>query len=108
MELRKVTAIIRTAVFEKVEKRLQAMGVHGMSVARVRGYGQYANYFATDWLVTHLRIEIFTERTKAEQFAAAIVEAAHCGAPGDGIVVILPVEKMFRIRSKSEVRPDEL
>ena len=108
MELRKVTAIIRTEVLEKVEKRLRGMGVKGISVTRVKGYGEYANFFSRDWLVTHARIEIFSEKGKAEKAAAVIMEAAHSGVPGDGIVVILPVEKIFRIRSQSEANPDEI
>jgi len=108
MELRKVTAIIRTEVLEKVEKRLKEMGVKGITVTRVKGYGEYANFFSRDWLVTHARIEIFTEKAKAEKAAAVIMEAAHSGVPGDGIVVILPVEKIFRIRSQSEASPHEI
>lgn len=108
MELRKVTAIIRSEALENVEKRLQEVGVKGISVTRVKGYGEYADFFARDWLVTHVRIEIFTEKAKAEEVAAAIMGTAHTGLPGDGIVVILPVEKIFRIRSQSEVRPDEV
>jgi nitrogen regulatory protein P-II 1 len=46
-------------------------------------------------MVTHSRIEIFTEKNRAEEIAHAIMEAAYSGTPGDGIVVILPVEKVF-------------
>ena len=40
----KVTAIIRCEVLEKVEQRLQELGVSGISVTRVKGYGDYANF----------------------------------------------------------------
>lgn len=108
MELRKVTAIVRSEVLEKVEKRLREIGVKGVTVTRVKGYGEYANFFSRDWLVTHARLEIFTEKAEAEKAAAVIMEAAHSGVPGDGIVVILPVEKIFRIRSQSEVSPHDI
>jgi nitrogen regulatory protein PII len=36
------------------------------------------------------------------------MEVAHTGTHGDGIICILPVEKIFRIRTKSEVKPDEI
>lgn len=62
MELRKVTAIIRSSSLQQVEERLQAMNVKGMSVSNVKGYGEYANFFTHDWQVTHSRIEIFTEK----------------------------------------------
>lgn len=104
MELRKVTAIIRTEFLERVENRLEEIRVSGITVTHVKGYGEYANFYTLthDLLVRHARIEIFTEKSRAEEIAREIVEAAHSGTPGDGIVVILPVERIFRIRTKTE------
>jgi nitrogen regulatory protein P-II 1 len=108
MELRKVTAIIRSDALGRVEERLQNMGVKGLTVTNVKGFGEYANFFTHTWLVTHSRIEIFTEKKRAEQIADAIILAAHTGGAGDGIVVILPVEKVLRIRTKAEAKPEEI
>lgn len=107
MELRKVNAIIRSRLLEDVEERLKKIGVKGLTVTRVKGYGEDKSIWAQDWLGTHARIEIFTEKTKAEKVAAAIMEVAHTGGPGDGVICIIPVEKIFRIRTKSEIKPDE-
>jgi nitrogen regulatory protein P-II 1 len=108
MELRKVNAIIRCDLLEQVEERLKDMLVKGLSVSHVKGYGEYSNFFTHDWQVRHARIEIFTEKNRAEQIAQAIVETAHTGMEGDGIVVLLPVEKVFRIRTKAEAQPGEI
>lgn len=108
MKLRKVTAIIRSERLEQVEKRLQEEGVNGLSVTKVKGYGEYANFFTRDWMVTHARVEIFTDEKNAERIAHAIMDAAHVGGGGDGIVALLPVEKVYRIRSKREAEPGEL
>jgi nitrogen regulatory protein P-II 1 len=108
MELRKVTAIIRSNMLQQVEERLQDLGVKGLSVTNVKGYGEYANFFTHSWLVTHSRIEIFTERKRSEEIAKAIMDTAHCGIEGDGIVVILPVEKVYRIRTKALAKPGEI
>ena len=108
MELRKIVAIIRTTVLEKVEGRLVDMGVKGISVTRGKGYGEYANFLTPDWFVTHARIEIFTEKAKADEIVAAILDAAHVGMPGDGIVAVLPVEKLYRIRTKALATAEEL
>lgn len=108
MELRKVTAIIRSDVLDRVEERLQNLCVKGLTVTNVKGFGEYANFFTHTWLVTHSRIEIFTEKNRAEQIADAIMQAAHTGGAGDGIVVLLPVEKVLRIRTKAEAQPGEL
>jgi nitrogen regulatory protein P-II 1 len=104
MELRKVNAIIRSRLLEDVEERLKNIGIKGLTVTRVKGYGESKSIWAEDWLGTHARIEIFAEKSKAEKIATAIMEVAHTGGPGDGIICILPVEKIFRIRTKSEVK----
>lgn len=103
MELKKIVAIVQTHVLENVEGRLVDMGVKGISVSRVKGYGEYANFLNPDWFVTHARIEIFTEKSRVDEIVAAILEIAHTGASGDGIVAVLPVEKLYRIRTKSAV-----
>ncbi len=108
MELRKVNAIVRSRLLEDVEERLKKMGIKGLTITRVKGYGENKAILAQDWLGTYARIEIFTEKTKAEEIAVAIMEVAHTGGAGDGIVSILPVEKIFRIRTKSEARPGEI
>lgn len=108
MEFRKVTAIIQTALLEKVEQALQKAGASGISVMKVKGYGEYANFYSHDWKVSHTRIEIFTSAEKADRLASAIMDAAHTGVRGDGIVAILPVEKVMRIRSRSEATQESL
>ena len=67
--------------------------------------GQYANFFAHDWMVTHARIEIFADATAAERLAKVIVEAAYGGGEGDGLVAILKVAKVSRSRTNEEFRP---
>lgn len=106
MALRKVVAIVRNETLEKVEGRLVELQVKGISVTKVKGYGEYANFFKPDWMVTHSRVEIFTEEAEAVRIAAAIMEVAHTGMDGDGIVAILPVLKLYKIRTKSEVLPE--
>lgn len=63
MEFRKITAIVRTFRLEKVEERLRQIGVRGISVSNVKGYGEHANFLARDWLCgTHARIRDFRSR----------------------------------------------
>jgi hypothetical protein len=51
MELRKVTAVIRSSLLKGVEERLQGMNVKGLSVSNVKGYVEYADFSTHDWLV---------------------------------------------------------
>lgn len=110
MEFRKVTAIIQPEVLEKVERKLQGIGIRGISVTKVKGFGEYANFYSRDWMVSvsHLRIEIFTEKARTRAIVDAILEAAHQGLAGDGIVAVSPVEQVFRIRTKALATADEV
>lgn len=105
--LRKVTAIVRIEVLERVERRLQELRVPGISVTRVKGYGEYENFFARDWMTEHARIEIFLRRERSDEVARAIVTAARTGIAGDGVVVVLPVESIYRVRTGEVAASDE-
>jgi len=102
MDSAKITAIIRSFKLEEVERHLQDIGVKGISVSRVKGYGEHKNFFRRDWMETYVRIEIFCCVTRAEEIVQAIINAAHSGFSGDGIIAVTPVEKIFRIQTKAE------
>lgn len=108
MELSVVIAIIRRNVLEKVEQGLREMGVRSITVSKVKGYGNYHNFFAQDWMVESVRLEIVTRKDKVDTIAAAIMKTAHTDSPGDGVVVVYPIEKFFNIRLRSEATPDQV
>ncbi len=108
MELRLVVAIVRTLALEPVEKALQEMGVRGLTVTRAKGFGAHANLFSGDWLVDQVKIEIYVEQDRVESIVAAILDTAHSESPGDGIVAILPVEKVYSVRTRSEEAPNRI
>ncbi len=98
MTMTLVTAIIRTSVVERVEERLRDLGVNGITVTKVRGFGEYMDFYREDWLSESVRIDIYTSTVRAETVATVIAEAAHTGVPGDGFVALLPVERLLRVR----------
>lgn len=102
MELKKITAIIRSGKLEDVEKRLRESGVDGISVTTVKGYGEYINFFSHNWKVDHARIEIFTNASEVNRIIQIIMDTACCELPGDGVIAVLPVERFFKIRNKTE------
>ncbi len=106
MEFRKITAIINPYCLETVEEALLEMEVPGATVSKVKGYGEYANFFAPDWLVNHVKVEIFIGKDRAEKVAETIMEIAHTGAEGDGIVAIAPVETVYHIRTQQKCKGD--
>ena len=108
MGLRYVIAVVRADALEAVEQSLMKIGVRGLTVIKVKGLGKHANFFSRDWLTEEAKIEIVTEESKVETITRAIMDAAHTGDPGDGIVSVLPVEKLYRIRTRSEALPGEV
>jgi nitrogen regulatory protein P-II 1 len=108
MDYCKVTAIIRGEKVSAVEKHLIEAGACGMTVSQVKGCGEWMDFYQKDWMVTHACIEIFTAAEKAEFIAQTIMEEAYTGDAGDGIVAILPVQKIYRIRTRSPGVPSDL
>lgn len=107
MDIKLIVAMIRRDKLEEVEKTLQDIGVERINVSKVKGYGEYHNFFARSWMVEEVRLEIVTRKDEVETITAAILDAAHTGVPGDGVVAVVPVEKLFLIRTRSEATPDE-
>lgn len=107
-QVSKIVAIVRSERLREVEEKLRDLGVPGISVTQVKGYGEYADFFKRDWFVKHVKIEIFVRSSRVNAIAAAIMEAAHTGGAGDGLVAIIPVQQLFRIRTKSEPGPDAI
>ena len=104
MDLKQVMAIVRTDVLEDVECRLRHVGVPGITVARVKGFGEYANFFTPDWKSAYARIDVFVDEAHTQHIVDAIAQTARTGMPGDGIVAVLPVDKLYRIRDSRELQ----
>ncbi len=103
-----VTGTIRSDCLKQVERALQDLGVSGVSVSRVKGYGEYADFFTSDWMSTYVRVEVITAADRAEAIVDCILEAASSGMKGDGIVTLTPIESVWRIRSRAPAPPSEL
>ncbi len=103
MKYRKVTAILRCSALEGVEKALLRQGVKGVSITQVQGYGEYHNFYQPDLMCKHARVEIFCEDSEAKDIARCLMDAAHTGESGDGLVAILPVEDVFKVRTKTSM-----
>lgn len=106
MELSLIIANFRNDKLKEVEKKLEALGVERINVSKVKGFGEYHNFFAANWLTEEVRVEIYTRREEVDAIVATIVEAAHTGVPGDGVVAILPIEKLYLIRTRAEATPE--
>ena len=104
--MKMVTAIIKPFVLEDVKGALEQLGVLGMTVSEVQGYGRQKGHtevyrgaeYSVDF-VPKVRIEVVTDDTTAEKVLEAIAETARTGKIGDGKVWVTPIETVVRVRT---------
>jgi nitrogen regulatory protein P-II 1 len=107
MEIKLILALVRRERLEAVEQKLREVGAERVDVSRVKGYGEYRNFFSSEWMGEEVRFEVFTRQHKAASVVRAIIDGAHTGMPGDGVVAVLPVEELYLVRTRTEVTPEE-
>jgi nitrogen regulatory protein P-II 2 len=101
-----VTAIIKPFKLEDVRDALIAVGVHGMTITEVKGYGRQKGhteiYRGAEYVVNFLpkiRIEIAVSDEDAERVVEAISNSAKTGQIGDGKIFVTPIDHALRIRT---------
>jgi nitrogen regulatory protein P-II 1 len=101
-----VTAVVKPHKWEEVRAALEGVGVTGMTVSEVSGYGRQKGhtevYRGAEYdisLVPKVRIEIVVEDADVDQVVATVVQAAQTGRIGDGKVWVSSVESVVRVRT---------
>lgn len=101
-----ITAIIKPFKLEEVRQALTAIGVHGMTVTEVKGFGRQKGhteiYRGAEYIVNFLpklRIEIAVGTDMVEKAVEVITAGARTGQIGDGKVFVTPIENAVRIRT---------
>ena len=101
-----VTAIVKPFVLEDVKGALEQLGVLGMTVSEVQGYGRQKGHtevyrgaeYSVDF-VPKVRVEVVADYALADKVVDAVVEAARTGKIGDGKVWVTPVDSVIRVRT---------
>ena len=104
--MRKIEAIIKPFKLDEVKEALHGIGIQGMTVTEVKGFGRQKGhtelYRGAEYVVDFLpkiKIEIAVTDEMCDKAVQAIVEAANTGRIGDGKIFVLPVEEAVRIRT---------
>ena len=104
-----VTAIVKPHKLDEVKEALQEMGVQGLTVSEVRGYGRqrghseiYRGAEYTVEFVPKVKLEILVDAPMVEEVVDAVVKAAQTGQVGDGKVFVTDVERIVRIRTAEQ------
>jgi nitrogen regulatory protein P-II 1 len=101
-----VTAIVKPFKLDDVKEALRGLGVQGMTVSEVQGFGRQRGHtevyrgaeYTVDF-VPKVRVEILADDDDAERIVDAVTDAARTGKIGDGKVWVVPVESVVRIRT---------
>ena len=101
-----VVAIIKPFKLDDVKAAVQEIGVHGLTISEVQGFGRqrghtevYRGAEYTIDFVPKIKLEVLVEDGEAESVASSIIEAARTGKIGDGKVWVTPVDSVVRIRT---------
>ena len=101
-----IIAIIKPFKLEEVRDALVGIGVHGMTVSEVKGYGRQKGhteiYRGAEYAVNFLpkvRVEVAVPSDQADRVVEAITAAAKTGQIGDGKIFVAPIDHAIRIRT---------
>jgi nitrogen regulatory protein P-II 1 len=104
--MKKIEAIIKPFKLDEVKEALQDVGVQGLSVIEVKGFGRQKGhtelYRGAEYVVDFLpkvKIEVVLETDQVEAAIEAIIDAAKTDKIGDGKIFVSPVEQAIRIRT---------
>ena len=104
--VKKVEAIIKPFKLEEVKDALAAVGIQGLTVSEVKGFGRQKghkeHYRGAEYVVEFLpkaKLEIVVSDDIVEKVVKAIVDGAATGRIGDGKVFVTPIEEAVRIRT---------
>ncbi len=105
--MKKVEAVIKPFKLEEVKDALVKVGIGGMTVTEVKGFGEQRGqtevYRGREYKVDFLpkvKIEVVVRDELVEKVVEAILESAYTGKIGDGKIFVMPVEDTIRIRTK--------
>lgn len=104
--MKMIVAIIKPFKLDEVKDALTNIGIYGMTVTEVKGFGRQKGHtelyrgaeYVIDFL-PKLKIEIAVDDTQVEKVVEAIMQAARTGRIGDGKIFILPMDDVIRIRT---------
>ncbi len=107
--MKKIQAIIKPFKLDDVKEALTEIGIKGMTISEVKGYGRQKGhteiYRGAEYVVDFIpkiNIEIVVTADMVDQVVDAIRSAANTGKIGDGKIFVIPIERIIRVRTGEE------
>lgn len=102
MTTRYVVAIVPAEYVRPLRAILQSLGVKGMTLTKVKGFGEYKNLYSDDWLTEHVKLEMFVPASDVEPLLEALEKWCRPDGPGAGIAAVLKAETFVHLRTGTE------
>ena len=101
--VKRITIIVPVECFDKLEACLRGTGVHGLTVTKVRGFGEHANLFHRDLLVDNISVDIYAGADKAENIIQTVINFKSDEFTPTGVLAVEPVERLVYLRTGEEI-----
>ena len=106
MTMKMIVAIIKPAKLEEVKEALDAIGIQGMTISDVKGYGRQKGhteiYRGAEYevhFIPKIRIETVIDSDRTDEVVEKIRQIANTGKIGDGKIFVIPIEEAIRVRT---------
>ncbi len=107
--MKKIEAIIKPFKLDDVKDALNEIGITGMTISEVKGYGRQKGhkeiYRGAEYVVDFIpknKLEIVVAADQVDKVVSVIRDAANTGKIGDGKIFVLPIERVVRVRTGEE------
>ena len=104
--MKQIVAIIKPFKLDEVREGLSEIGISGLTVTEVRGFGRQKGhtelYRGAEYVVDFLpkvRLEVVVQDSRVDEVLESIIKSARTGKIGDGKIFVLPVDQVVRIRT---------
>ena len=112
--MKKIEAIIKPFKLDEVKEALNSLGIKGMTVTEVKGYGRQKGhteiYRGAEYVVVFIpkvKMDVIVQDEQVDQVIDTILQVARTGKIGDGKIFVLPVERVIRVRT-GETGPEAI
>ena len=109
--MKKIEAIIKPFKLDDVKEALNGIGIKGMTISEVKGYGRQKGhkeiYRGAEYIVDFIpkaKMEIIVDSDQVDEVIETICKAAQTGKIGDGKIFVLPIDEVVRVRTGEKGR----
>lgn len=97
VDIKRITVVMPPELLPSLEKQLRKSGVNGVTVEHVQGYGEHPNFFRRDLMHENVRLILYADADKVEEYVDAIQSCASKGNTYHGVLTVETIDRMERL-----------